>query len=49
MKRNTAFGPTLLNSLSIKKTYDVGNPSPDLTQAHKCGGVKPVNEIPALF
>jgi hypothetical protein len=38
-----------LNSLNIKKTYDVGNSCPGLGQAHKCGGVKPVNEIPTLF
>jgi hypothetical protein len=38
-----------LNSLNMKKTYDVGNPRPDLRQAHKCGGNKPVNEIPTLF
>jgi hypothetical protein len=29
-------------------TYDVGNLGPGLGQAHKCGGVKPVNGIPAL-
>jgi hypothetical protein len=38
-----------LNSLDIKKTFDVGNPHPGLTQTHKCGGVKPVNEIPTIF
>ena len=27
-------------------TYDVGNPDPDLEQAHTYGGVKPVNVIP---
>jgi len=29
-------------------TYDVENPDPVLGQAHKCGGVKPVNVIPGL-
>jgi hypothetical protein len=29
-------------------TYDVGNPNPCLGQVQKCGGVKPVNEIPTL-
>jgi hypothetical protein len=29
-------------------TYDVGNPDPGLGQAHKCGGVKPVNGIRTL-
>jgi len=29
--------------------YDVGNPGPGLGQAHKCDGVKPVNEIPTLL
>jgi len=29
-------------------TYDVGNPGPGLGKAHKCGRVKPVNEIPTL-
>jgi hypothetical protein len=23
--------------------YDIGNPNPGLGQAHKCGGIKPVN------
>ena len=34
-----------LKSLSLKKTmiYDIGNPNPGLRQAHKCGGIKPVN------
>jgi hypothetical protein len=26
-------------------TYDVGNPFPDWGQAHKCGGVEPVDGI----
>jgi len=29
-------------------TYDVGNPGPFLSQAQKCGRVKPVNAIPTL-
>jgi hypothetical protein len=29
-------------------TYDVGNPSPGLGLAHKCGGVKPVYRIPTI-
>jgi hypothetical protein len=29
-------------------TYDVGNPSPDVGQAQKCGRVKSVNGIPTL-
>jgi hypothetical protein len=37
-----------LNSLSIKKTYDVGNPRPDFGLVHKYGGVKPVNGINRL-
>ena len=39
-----------LNSLNTKKTmkYDVVNPGPALGQAHKCGGVKPVNGVPTL-
>ena len=37
-----------LKSLNTKRnmTYDVGNPDPDLEQAHNYGGVKPVNVIP---
>jgi hypothetical protein len=37
--------------LNITKTptYDVGNADPDLVQAQKYGGVKPVNWIPALL
>ena len=36
-----------LKQLNTKKTttYDVGNPSPDLGQAQKCGRVNPVKEI----
>ena len=39
-----------LSSLNKKKTttHDFGNPGPGLGQAQKCGGVKPVNEIPTL-
>ena len=29
-------------------TYDVGNPSPGLRQAQKCGWVKPINGIPTF-
>jgi hypothetical protein len=29
-----------------KTTSDVGNPGPDLEQAHKCDGVELVNGIP---
>jgi hypothetical protein len=41
----------LLNSLNTKKTttYDVGNTGPGLGQAHKGGGVKPVNGIPTFL
>jgi len=38
-----------LNSLSRKKTYDVGNPRPGFGQVHKYGWVKLVNGIPTLF
>jgi hypothetical protein len=38
-----------LNSLSIKKTYDVGNPRPGFGQVHTYGEVKPVNRIPTLL
>ena len=31
-----------------KGTYEVGNPGPGLGQAHKCDGIKPVNENPTL-
>ena len=31
-----------IKSLSIKKTYDAGNPGPGLGQAQKGGGIKPV-------
>ena len=35
-----------INSLNTKTTpYDIGNPGPDLGQAQKCGGVKPVYGI----
>ena len=37
-----------LNTQKKLSTYDVGNPGPDLVQAQKCGGIKPVNEIPTL-
>jgi hypothetical protein len=39
-----------LNSLNTKMTmkYNVVNPGPALGQAHKYGGVKPVNGIPTL-
>jgi hypothetical protein len=34
-----------LKTIEKKKsmTYGIGNPGPGLGQAHKCGGVKPVN------
>ena len=37
--------PLTSNNWTEKKTmtYDVGNPSPGLRQAHKCGGVKSVS------
>ena len=39
--------PVTLAHWTLKKTtYDVGNPGPGLGQAQKCGGVRPVNEIP---
>ena len=39
-----------LKSLNTKMstTYDAGNPGPGLGQAHKCGGIKPVNGISIL-
>jgi hypothetical protein len=41
---------SLLTLLKIKDkntmTYEVGDSVPDMGQAHKCGGVKPVNGIP---
>ena len=41
----------ILTHKNTRKTtrYDVRNPGPDLGQAQKCGGVKPVNGIPALI
>jgi hypothetical protein len=32
----------------MSTTYDAGNPGPGLGQAHKCGGIKPVNGISIL-
>ena len=39
-----------MNSLNRKKTttYIIRNQDPDLGQAHKCGGVKPDNDIATL-
>ena len=37
-----------MNSLNTIKTYDVGNPVPDLGQTQTCGEVKSVNGIPTL-
>ena len=39
-----------LNSLYIKKTKtcEVGNPDPDLEQAHTCGSIKPLHGMPTL-
>jgi len=41
---------SLLNSLHTKETttHGVRNPGPGFGQPHKCGGVKPVNGIPAI-
>ena len=43
-KMNNHLSPQTLNT---EKTtaYDIGNPDSCLEQAHKCGGVKLVNEI----
>ena len=50
-QQNQQSPPLHLNSLNTKKTtiYDVGNPSPGLGQAQKCGGFKPVNGKPPLL
>jgi len=41
---------TLTSTYTAQKHHDirVGNPGPDLGQAHKCVGVKLVNGIPTL-
>ena len=38
-------------SFNIQRTttYDVGNPGFCLGQAHKCGGIKPINGLPSLI
>jgi hypothetical protein len=32
----------------LKNTHDMENPGPDLGQAQKCGGIKPVIDFPSL-
>jgi len=46
-KRTTTFYLNLLNTKN-NTTFNFNNPCPDLGQAQKCGGVKPVNWIPTL-
>ena len=43
--------PLTFTHWSQKKTttYDAGNPYPDLGQAHKCGGVKLVTNLPLFL
>jgi len=46
-KTNNILSPQLIE---YKKDYNIslGNPGSGFRQAHKCGGVKPVNGIPTL-
>ena len=44
-KKNNHLSPLL--SEHIIDHHDVGNPHPSFGRAEKCGGVKPVNGIPA--
>jgi hypothetical protein len=44
-KTNIHLSPKIIEHKK-NTTYDDGNPSPDLEQAHKCGGVKLVYGIP---
>ena len=37
-----------LQSQHVENLYDNKHNSPDLGQAHNCGGVNPVNEIPTF-
>ena len=45
-KMNNHLSPTLTEHKNKTTTYDVGNPGTSFGQVQKCGGTKPVNEIP---
>jgi len=53
MVNNTTNTNKTSNYLSLitekTTTYDAGNPCPDLGQAHTCGGVKLVTNLPLLL
>ena len=47
-KTNNHLSPQLIEHKNKNMTYDIGNLSPYLGKAQKCGRVKLVNGIPTL-
>ena len=46
INKTNNYLPSQFTEHKKNTTYDVGNPSPGLGQAQKCGGVKTDTEIP---